>query len=237
MTLLDLVKEFSRRVGTPVPGAVASSTDPGLVQIVALMNEEVEETSRVHTLQEFIKERTFVTVAAEDQGTLTTVAGEVVRYILNDTLWNRSTRLPVFGPENPQQWQLRKAFGFSGTLLTYRIRSNRLLFAPVPAAGETIAFEYVPVNIVIDGDTSTSKQSFTKDTDTTLIPDDVMMAGIRWRWRREKGFPYAEDLARYDRLLGSHKLREGTRRMLSMSEDIGMVGPGIVVPPGSWNIP
>lgn len=239
LTVKDIVQEFCRRTGFAVPSVVVGATDPRVLQMVALLNEEITEvTRREKPLQALVQEATFAATAAEDQGAVDTLAGQEVRFILNDILWNRSTKLPLFGPLSAQKWQQFKAQVVTGPLNQYRIRGNKLLILPAPTAGHTIAFEFVPMNTVIAvGGTTPTKRLFTADTDFSAISDELLIAGLRWRLKREKGLAYAEDLATYETLLGNMVLRDGTARTLDMSGVPASVYPGVWVPTGSWPIP
>ncbi len=239
-TLKDIVREFAGRSTIKRPNIVAGSLDLQVVQVLSLLNEEIEEVTRDFILQGIQREATFVTTAAENQGPLDTLAGTPVRFVLNGIMWNRTTRLPIKGPLDPQIWQAMKASQLTGPIYEYRIRGNDLLFLPVPTAGDTVAFEYVPEYVISDGDTpATMKQYFTKDTDTCLLPDVILLAGLRWRWKAEKGLPGAAAAkARYDKIVGNFVLRDGTAQPVSLTgEGMHDFRPGILVPPGSWNIP
>lgn len=235
-TLLQLVQEFTKRTGIKYPNAVVSSTDPQIQQVQALLNEEIEELLEGPTLQVMVKEFTFAATAVEDQGAIDTLCGEPHRSILNEILWNRTSKLPIFGPLNASDWQLQKAMGITGPAVQYRIRGDRLLMMPVPTAGHAIYGEFVRMySVVATASTTPTKEFFTVDTDFCVIPDRLLIAGLRWRWKREKGLPYAEDKARWALMLANYTLKTGTKKKLSMSGDNSdTVRPGIVIPAGSW---
>lgn len=234
-TLLQIVQEFATRTGIKVPNAVASSTDAQIKQVRALLHEEIEELTEGKPLQVMVKEFTFAATAVEDQGFLDTLCGEPQRAILNDILWNRTQRLPIFGPISAQDWQLQKAYGITGPLVQYRVRGDKLLFQPAPTAGHTIAGEFVRMYAVIAAaGTVPTKETFTSDDDTSVIPDRLLIAGLRWRWKREKGLRYAEDKERYHIMVANYQMKTGTKGVLRMDGGSQDVRPGIIIPPGSW---
>jgi hypothetical protein len=83
----------------------------------------------------------------ETQGALTTIAPGC-KFIVNDTIWNRTLRMPVFGPDGAQLWQQQKAMYYAGPWNQYRVRGGNILFVPVPTAGQSCYFEYVSQNWV-----------------------------------------------------------------------------------------
>ena len=235
MTLLQIVQRFAERQNVPSPSTVYGSSDTQVTQIKALLEEiGIDMASRV-AWQGITFEATHTTIAAEDQGAMTSLAANGFKWIKNQTIWDRTDRLPVLGPVSPQEWQALKALVVNGPRYRFRIRGGKLLVNPTPAAGHTWAFEYVSQNWILNG--STYKQFFSADTDTVLLPDVELLQGLRWKWRKEKGLDYAEDFRAYELMLKDAAGRDGGRPQLRMDEN-GWNGPrpGIFVPSGSWNV-
>ena len=109
MSLLTMTQQACKRIGIAAPTSVSSSSDPQIIQLMALANDEGQDLSARYPWTALQTESTFLTVATESQGSITTLAGSDFRYILNDIMWNRSLLRPVFGPTTPQDWQNLKA--------------------------------------------------------------------------------------------------------------------------------
>jgi hypothetical protein len=105
MSLLTIVQQASLRVLKISPSVAVSSTDANVLQLVALVNEEGQELSSRYSWQILTAEATFTTVATAIQGVITTLAGAGFNFFVNQTMWNRSQRRPLYGPLTPQQWQ------------------------------------------------------------------------------------------------------------------------------------
>lgn len=239
LTVLQLVQEFCKRSALPVPSTATTSTDPGVKQYVGLLNEEIEECLIGFEWQELLQQCTFTTNGASDQGDIDTLCGFPAAFVLNDIMWDTTTRLPVFGPVGAQRWEQYKALPITGTLLQFRYQNNHLLFYPLTApAGHVINFEAMQRFAVVSalGPPVAYKQYFTADTDQCAFKDDHMLAALRWRWKREKGLAYAEDKKRYEAIIDDRKFRNGTARILNMNGSEDNFGPGILVPSGSWNV-
>jgi hypothetical protein len=143
----------------------------------------------------------------------------------------------VAGPVDPRQWQALKALFVNGPYYRFRIRSGHFLVNPIPPAGEDWYFEYVTKNWILDQDGVTYKQYFTNDADTILMPDELLLMGLRWRWKKEKGLDYAEDFRTYEMQVKDALGWDGAKPILRMDEQMrkGPM-PGIFVPQGSWNL-
>lgn len=205
---------------------------------MALANEEGQELSARPgaSWQRLQNESTFVTVATEAQGVITTLAGADFRYILNDIMWDRTQLRPVFGPLNPQDWQALKARNVTGPFTQYRIRGNSVKFIPTPSAGNTIAFEWISRNWVSVTASSTTSATWTADADTAFLDEEIMTQGIIWRWKASKGLEYAEDFNKYEGLVVDAIGRDGGKSRLNLGGALNDFPAGILVPIGSWSV-
>lgn len=236
MTMLTIVQDFCLRTGLPKPSTVMGSTNTQVLQILALLEEEGDDLSSRGPWQGITFEATHTSTAAEDQGAMTTIASNGFNYIKNDTIWDRTDKLPILGPLSSQDWQALKGFVSTGPRYQFRIRGGKLLINPTPSASHTFAFEYVSKNWILDNDGSTYKQRFTEDTDTVLLPENLFLMGLRWRWLREKGLPYADLFQTYEDQVKDALGRDGGKKTLHADNPTRMHGPGIFVPQGSWNL-
>jgi hypothetical protein len=238
MSLLTIIQYTCRRTGVPVPSTVHGNTDVQILQMEALLEEEGQDLARRGAWQGLTFEATHTTVATENQGAMSTIASNGFNYVKNQTIWDRTDRLPVLGPMDAQDWQAMKAVVTTGPRYQFRIRGGKLIVNPVPSAGHTWAFEYVSKNFILAADAITYKEYFTLDTDTVLLPEDLMIMGLRWRWMREKGLDYGELFRSYEMQVKDALGRDGGKPILHM-DNFSYNGPqpGIFIPSGNWNIP
>lgn len=234
MTLLELVQAFCRRTGVTVPLSVVGNVDNDVAQVLALIEEEGNDLATRHQWQALTKEAVFTTIASEDQGDITTIASSNFRYIRNNTIWNRTTELPVIGGLEGQEWQQLKAISTSGIRDQFRIRGNHLLIYPAPTAGDTWAFEYQTRNWILSG--ITPVEFFVTDNDTFLLSHSLLLQGIRWRWNREKGLDYSELFNTYEIQVKDSMGRDGSRQRLS-SVCSQAPRPGVFISNGNWAVP
>lgn len=235
---LEIVKEVCSRVGIAKPNAAVGSTDIQIQQLVALANEEGQELASRYLWTALIREKTFTTIANEDQGVLATAilaAADGFDYIINDTLWNRTIRYPLPGGTPPAQWQAEKAFTTTGAYARYRIRGGHLLMLPAPAAGLTIAFEYKTANWRSNVTTDVFGNSFAADTDYPLLDSRLITLGLVWRWKASKGLQYSENFQTYEAAVADAMARDGTKKPVSMNGcGDGNFQPYVVVPLTNW---
>lgn len=234
MNLLQLVQTFCTRTGVTPPATLTGANDQQIQQILALLGAILEDLTDENWTG-LSQEAVFTTTGAESQGLLTVLAPNGFQFILPETLFDRTLRLPLYGPLSAEDWQAFKALPTSGPFYKYRVARGELLFSPVPPNDHTCAFEYQSSFIVQSAD-GTAKPLPTADTDVFNVPDKVILAGLRWQWKYEKGLEYAEDFRRYETFRNNAKSRDGTKPTLSLSAHHARPQPGIFVPAGNWKL-
>lgn len=234
-TLLSIVQDMCGRQNIPVPATVYGTSDPQVLQIMRLLEEEGNDLSSRADWERLTFEAAVTTLATENQGTIESLCTNGFRSIKNDTIWDRTTMLPVCGPLSSKDWQTLKAVLSTGPRYLYRIRGGNLIVNPAPPAGSSWYFEYVTNKWLTDSGGTTYKRRFTADTDIVLLPDDLCLQGLRWRWKKEKGMDYAEDMRTYEIQVKNALGQDGSKPQLKMDMD-GSASPvpGIFVSPGSW---
>ncbi len=229
MSMLSLVQRHHRRSNIPVPNTVYGSTDDQVLQSLALLEEEGNDlVSRDDWNSILIKEATHTTVATESQGTMASIATNGFSHVRHNTMWDRTETLPVFVIDSVD-WQAEKGFAITSPHYQARIRGGELLAIPTPTAGNTWAFEYKSLNWILGADGTTYSQYFNLDTDTVLFPEELLLRGLRWRWKKEKGLEYAEDFASYEFMVEKLIARQGLYKNLNLSSARSSRNPHVIV--------
>lgn len=234
LTCLQIIQTACRRIGISPPNAAVTSTDKQIIQLLALCEEEGQEEVERYDWQTLQSEATFTTVAAQIQTTIAAVTTGF-KSIVNDTIWNRTQRRPVYGPRSQQSWQQAKAMQLTGPFNTYRIMNDTIHFYPNPTAGQSCFFEYITKNW-ISTSTGTTSSIWVTDTDTPKLDDQIVTLGTIWRWKAAKGLDYAEDFAKYERRITDLMAKDGAKSRLDMSGASMDVIPAIFIPSGNWNV-
>jgi hypothetical protein len=218
VTVIEIIRAVCSVTGIPRPSSVSGSSDTGVQQLLGLLNEEGQELAARGPWEALTQEKTFTTVAAESQGTLISLIGATnnYRYIVNDTIWNRTRRQKIVGTTGPALWQAHKAWGFEGIDLQYRIRGGELLFMQVPEAGETCAFEYITKNWLTDSGGTAFRSVVGDDEDVPRLDDEIITLGLKWRWLRRQGLDYAEEFRAYESRVVTALAKDATKQQLSL---------------------
>jgi hypothetical protein len=243
-TILQAVQEACKRCGLPSPSTAVANTDSNIVEMVAFFNNAGKDLRSGTEWPEMVKEFNIELVS----GTAAYAFPADLDYQIFQTVWNRDSYWPIYGPITPQQWQVIKS-GSVGSVTNQRFRvkgwqSANFYIDPTPGAseaGQELYIEYASVNwlrpttawtagasiattglyryygdnvyvsastgttgatapthmagTVSDGSvnwTFTTYQEAAVDTDIILLDSELVIEGMRWRWKREKGLAYSE---------------------------------------------
>jgi len=236
MTLLEIVQEFCKRSGLAVPNSVTNINDKNVRQVLGLANECLDQLSTVYsrwTMQ--TREATFMAVATESQGLLSTLAPGFL-WMVPETLFNRTTKLKLTGPKTPHEWQLYKAVVFTSAYAAYRIQEGALKIYPVPTAGHSMAFEY-KCKYLVTSSASALKEHFTADDDTFNLDSSLMLLGLRYLWKREKGLSYDEEKADFVRAVKTIGRQDGKAGIIKMHDQMNWPRPGVYIQDSNWPLP
>jgi hypothetical protein len=240
-SLLSIVQQFSQRQGLGAgPSTVMGSTDAGIIQMKATLEEECIALASRGPWQTLQNELTWTSLAAEVQGSISAGLGSgpstfnAYRYMASEVIWDRTSKLPIFGALDADDYQYLKAVVAVGPWGQFRWRGDSLLIIPAPAAGHTMALEYITDNwVALQGVAANGARLFANDTDTVRLKDDIVLLGLRWRWLKTKGFAYAEDFNAYEDAVKDALSRDKRARRVNMTGSGQGLRPSVTIP--LWN--
>jgi hypothetical protein len=195
MSLLSVAQDVTDMIGFTRPSAIVSSTDALARQILSLAKETLEELGRMDWPALEIP-YTFNTVVDQSQYALPADFGREV----GDSVYVSGQYQSLRGSLTAADWQRQKS-GMQANLGRYRFRifglPTMLNITPVPSKVETLVMEYQTTYRVQQTD-STYKNTFFADTDVSLMPEELLKKGLKWRLRHAKGLDYSEEFNDYE---------------------------------------
>lgn len=233
-TILQIAQSIATRWGLPKPASLFTNSDQTANQILELIREEVSSLSRRYQWQALINRVELTTVATESQGAITTLF-PAHDYIINDTVWNVTTSLPIFGAMTPKSYNSQKAIITATPYPQYTIRNGLFLIYPAPNAGETIAVDYMTKYVGKDNSNALITD-FTADTDMPLLDNEAVTLGALWRFKAQKGFDYAEDFNKYERVVKELMTRDAPKEVGDLGGGLNDSIGGVIIPLGSWSV-
>ena len=184
-TAQDTVNSVLGSLGLPQATSVFDSIDGNVIQLRTLLTECGEELLTEHKWQFFEREMNFFTVP------------DTVRYALpadfdsfvSDAQWNYTSRLPLLGSVNEQDWQQLKARNLGSMTITlmFRVSEGWLELYAAPSASQQLVLPYQGRGWVLGSDGLYSDNVST-NADMVLYDSRVMRTKLMLKWLTRKGF-------------------------------------------------
>ncbi len=156
-----------------------------------------------------------------------------------DTNWDRTDHWHNEGSVSPQAWGwLQGGIISTGPRVRFRIYNGNLRIFPALTTAFNFSFEYVSSSWVLaTGGTAATKSAFSVDSDTCIFPDDLMLAGIKYYFRRAKGFDYSMDITDFERCCSIAMAQDVPVSTKSLSPQAypELIGPNSI-PDGNWGL-
>jgi hypothetical protein len=217
VTCLSLVQDAAVLLNLEPPAALVGSNDATARLLLRLANLGLRTIARRHDWQALTIERTFTSLATVEQ--TGAIPDDYDRLVYAADVWDRTRNLKFAGPTPSRVWQDLRTNLTGGIVGWWRLLGGELNIFPAQDAGHTLAFEYISKNRAISSG-SEEREQFEEDTDEALIPEDLIMLDIVWRFGSvTKSFDYAEHMATFEREFEKATARDR--------------GTGVIYPPPS----
>ena len=157
--------------------------------------------------------------------------------MISDTNWDRTDHWRNLGTKSSQDWQFLQGGIISiGPRERYRIYNGKFRIFQALTTVYNFSFEYVSNYwVCATGSSEGTKKEFTADSDTSVFPDDLMMAGLKFYFLKAKKLDYGIELGEFTRALSYNKAQDVPVPSMSLAP-VGMnqlVGPWSVQD-GNW---
>jgi len=202
MNLLQMVQEVAKNAAIPPPVSLSDS-DADSVLLTRFLNDAGSECARRFDWGGFRVETNISGTGAADTfnlpsdyerlcaGLSISVSGNPLRGSLTQDEWNSLT--PAIG--------VPRYFYLTG---------SRIAFFPYMRTTNTAKISYLSKNWALDD--AGPKPVMVAAEDRATIPDDVLIAGAVWRWRRHVGKDFADHVAEFEAILADRSKFDGGGR-------------------------
>ena len=137
--------------------------------------------------------------------------------ITDNTHWDKTKHWQMLGPVDAQQWQwLKSGYISTGPRVRWRILGGEFQIWPPYNTQEYLGFEYRSRGFVKDA-TGQVKNSFTADTDTTVLDDTIIVLATKLKYFQIKSFDTTSLYQDYMRYLNVAKANDKGSATLSFA--------------------
>ena len=219
ITAGQAVIDVLKQMGLTAPSVVSSSQDPTVVQMWALVKECGQELLDEHDWQMLMREQQLSVSSASPSYAL---PDDFHRYI-EDSAWNRTTRLPAIGTLRKYEWAMLQARNIAGTTfaMLFRVDQGEIFFYESPTSAQDIRLPYLSRAWIVSA-AGQKRDNPTADDDVVRYDPQLFKAKLKLRWLAEKKFDTTRQQDVYDDLLEKVKGRDsGPGRTLSLNRNAG----------------
>ena len=184
----DILNRVAAETGTQPVSDPYSSNDPTFVQMRYLLNVAGEELVIAHAWENLTREHSFITQNG-DSGDYP--LPDDFLYMINQTGWERTENVPLFGPLSPQDWQylLGRDLVTSTIYASFRLNEGLFrMFPQPPAEGLDVHYEYASKNWVQEQTTGTYRDEVISGSDTVLYDKTLVSRYLKVKFLEAKGY-------------------------------------------------
>lgn len=195
MTVLTAIQRASTSIGLGVPAVVFSSTEREHLELQDVANTVAGDIADFYDWQAL---KAIATITGDGSDTAFALPSDYGRMLKKAEL--RASTFPGSPLEHitdSDEWLRIVVSGLTAGIGQWTIYDDEIHILPALANAAAAKYFYIK-NTIVHPASGADKTRFTIDTDTFLLDEDALELGIIYRWKRNKGLPYAEELQDYN---------------------------------------
>ena len=232
MSLLTIVQKAAVRCGITAPSSAISNADPMVQQLIALAQDEGDESSVNYDWRNLKIPCQFT---GDGTSTLFGLPSDFDRWPTQASMYSSSYPLiPLLGPISDEELIAMQARPVFPVRPFWNMLGGSLQVWPALQSGEVVSSQYRSNAWILDADGVTRKAAWIADTDTPLIRERIIVAGVIWRWKKAKGLDYAEEMKTWGQILEVESAHDRGNRTVGLANVWNRFPdnswPGVIVP-------
>lgn len=224
-TANDVINRAALECGLLPVNDPVSSADESFVQLTGLLTSCGQELVEMHPWQG-LRKHYGLTTQAGDTGSYD--LPDDFGYMIDQTGWDKSNRLPAIGPLSAQQWSFLDGSDLLDTPMyaMFQLEANELQIYPQPPpVGVEVAFQYISRNWVQQPNTSPPITQDTIQTGQDIVLYEPIMAVkfLTTKFKSAKGFDASVPAMEFERIFLSRTGKDAGAPVLSAARTGGGV--------------
>lgn len=205
MTILQVVQEAATVLGIDVPSLVYGSTTREMVEMQSLANEIARRIA-----DNYDWERLKIVNQYDGDGINEAfdLPDDYDRMLITASIWSSEWTWNLNHILDSDQWLEMQVIPFTFIYGNWMIFGGQYHQLPIMPVGANVKFFYIS-NLIVQASDLSTKALFTADDDSFLLDERLLKLGIIWQWKASKGYPYAEDMANYEKQMQIAMQRDG----------------------------
>lgn len=231
MTILSVIRNVATVISLEVPTTVFSSSEREHFEVQALANSSASYIARDYEWQAL---KLLATLNGDGTRTEFDFPDAYDRMLKESALWSSRLANPLTHIVSTDRWLELDVRQFGFVTGAWSIFGGKINIKPAPGSGELVKFYFMTAKWAAASG-GPLKTSFTADTDTFLLSEELLKLCMIWKWKAMKKLPYAQEQQDYEdakeKLItadkGARILRVGRARL---PRDVNIAYPTSIVP-------
>lgn len=194
MSVLTAIQNASAVIALNRPAVVFSSAEREHFELQVLANTCAGAIARDYEWQAL---KSLAVISGDGTAESFALPGDYDRMLKDGDLWSDRLQSPLTHITSTDQWLELDVRRFETVTGAWTLIDNEIAVRPKPVNGETISYYYMSSRWARDND-GTAKSSFAADDDVFRLPESLLELCMIWKWRANKGLPYAQDQDNYE---------------------------------------
>lgn len=212
MTVLSVAKDAALALPLTQPTSIFSSSNREDKELARIANRVAKQIMRDYAWQALMVQKTYTGDGTSEAFAL---PSDYDRMLEGADMWSSRWQWPFNHISDLNLWLELQVTPYTFVDGNWTVYGDEFHFLPVMASDETLKFWYVSKNYAKDSN-GVAKASFTADTDTFRLGEDVLELGIIYHWKKDKGLPFEEHMREYETLLAQRaKADRGANSVVS----------------------
>lgn len=207
MNILAIVQSASLSLDLERPQTVFASTDRTWQEMADTVNTASRQILDDYDWQKLIKT---AVLAGTGVATSFPLPDDYSRMVKDASLVGTFWRFyPAQQVQDFNQWLMLQNYPIAEWQQAWMVYGGNMNVMPALPLNEILSYGYISTNVVVGSDPTT----FTADSDTYFLDDELLRLSIIWNWKESKGFDFSADLAKYQERMEKQRFRDvGSRQ-------------------------
>lgn len=219
-TILAIGQRAALKLGINQPSALFGASNREDKELFEAIQEAAEDLLQAH---EWSLLRTIGTITGDGSDTDFALPSDFDRVLVdNCEMYTSEFQVALSFVENPDDWLRYTVQSYDFVVNVWTIYQDMIHTKPALNTGITGSYWYVSNLIFTDTDNSdASVAAITADDDTFRLDDEALRLGAIYKFRQNKGQPYAEEMADYEKRKAKLILKDGGKKVYRSRPSIG----------------
>lgn len=209
MDIIQIVQSATLSIDVDRPQALFASTDRTSLELADTVNTSALQILDDYDWQKLIRT---ATITGDGVETAFPLPADYSRMVKDASLVGPNWRFyPSQQMQDFNHWLELIDYPVATWEQRWMVFGGNLNVRPIMPLGEVMSYGYISTSIVQGSDPTT----FTADTDSFVLDDELLRLGIIWNWKKSKGYDFSAELAQYQQRLEMLRFRDvGSRQTL-----------------------